>query len=187
MKAIIYKIVILGFVAVLAGCETTGDAEGGLSDDEKALGAGREDGQGADRNGANSQGFDSGSDSEYSGNPLDDPQSPLSRRIIYFLYDSADIKPEFIPVIEAHARYLARHPEIQVTLEGHADERGSREYNIALGEQRANSVSRKLGVQGVDSSQVGLVSYGEEKPVSFGHDETAWEINRRVEIRYPGN
>ncbi|MCI0655016.1 MAG: peptidoglycan-associated lipoprotein Pal [Methylococcaceae bacterium] len=185
MKEIIYKIIILSFVALLLGCETTGDAEGGLSEDEAALGAGRKTGQGADQNGANSQGFDSGSD--YSGSPLDDPQSPLSRRVIYFLYDSVEIKPEFIPIIEAHARYLVSHPEIQVTLEGHADERGSREYNIALGEQRANSVSRKLGIEGVGSSQISVVSYGEEKPVSFGHDETAWQLNRRVEFRYPGN
>ena len=185
MKKIRCKMIVLGLIALLAGCETTGDGEGGLSGDElggsdASTGAGRD----GDRYGAQSQGFQSGQG--YSASPLDDPQSPLSKRVIYFLYDSAEIKPEFVPVIEAHARYLASHPEIQVTLEGHADERGSREYNIALGEQRANSVARKLEVQGATVGQISVVSYGEEKPVSFGHDETDWQLNRRVEIRYPG-
>ncbi|MGH8551143.1 MAG: peptidoglycan-associated lipoprotein Pal [Methylococcales bacterium] len=182
MKTAFYQIMILAIVALLAGCESTPDSDS-LAEDESAQGAGAGP-QGGDQYGAQSQGFQSGQG--YSGSPLDDPQNPLSKRVIYFTYDSAEIDPEYIPVVEAHTRYLSSHPEIQVTLEGHADERGSREYNIALGEQRANSVARKLGVQGVGQTQLSIVSYGEEKAVSFGHDEAAWQLNRRVEIRYPG-
>lgn len=188
MKTVFYKIMIIGFVALLAGCETTPDDEG-LSEDEAAqdagaTGAGR---PGGGEYGAESRGFESGPGYEgYPGGELDDPKSPLSKRVIYFMYDSAEISPEYLPIIDAHARYLSSHPEIQVTLEGHADERGSREYNIALGEQRANSVFRKLGIQGVGEGQVSIVSYGEEKPAVSGHDEASWQQNRRVEIRYPG-
>ncbi|MGH8476311.1 MAG: peptidoglycan-associated lipoprotein Pal [Methylococcales bacterium] len=184
MKTILYKVIPFIFAGLLIGCETTGDE--GLSDDETTLDSGRDGGQGTDADGALSQGLDSGSVD--SANSLDGPQglASESKRVIYFVYDSAEIRPEYIPIVEKHARYVVSHPEIQVTLEGHADERGSREYNIALGEQRANSVFRKMGVQGVGSSQVSLVSFGEEKPASFGHDESAWQLNRRVEIRYPG-
>jgi peptidoglycan-associated lipoprotein len=181
MKTILYPIMVLGFVGLLMGCETTGGTAGLSEDEAGAAGAGREGGE----YDAESQGFRDGAQG-YSENPLDDPQNPLSKRVIYFLYDSAEIKPEFIPIVEAHARYLMKNPQIRVTLEGHADERGSREYNIALGEQRANSVARKLGVQGVGQGQIAIVSFGEEKPVSYDHDETAWQLNRRVEIRYPG-
>lgn len=182
MKTVIYRIIIIGFVVLLAGCETFGGSDG-VSEEE----SGPSTGKAGDQYDPESQGIASGPGSSGSSNsPLDDPQNPLSRRVIYFLFDSVEINPEFIPVIDAHARYLASHPDIQVTLEGHADERGSREYNIALGEQRGNAVARKLEIQGVVQSQMGSVSYGEEKPASMGHDETAWQMNRRVEIRYPG-
>ncbi|MGR9107716.1 MAG: peptidoglycan-associated lipoprotein Pal [Gammaproteobacteria bacterium] len=182
MKKIVYLTVVMGLFVLLAGCETTGDEREDLSETQAGQDAGAT--PGGDRYDAQSQGLQPGS--EYAAGSLDDPHSPLSKRVIYFLYDSAEISPEFIPVIDAHARYLASHPETRVTLEGHADERGSREYNIALGEQRAASVARKLEIQGVDPGQFGIVSYGEEKPVAFGHDEAAWQLNRRVEIRYPG-
>jgi peptidoglycan-associated lipoprotein len=120
-----------------------------------------------------------------SGSP-DDPNSPLSKRVIYFLYDSGEVQPQYIPIINTHASYLASHPEKSVLLEGHADERGSPEYNIGLGEQRAKSVLKLMKLQGVADSQVRIVSFGEEKPAAFGHDESAWQSNRRVEISYPG-
>lgn len=179
MNTNIYRIIILGLVTILSACETTGGS-GSLSGDD----AGESGNQAGGQSGAESKGLQSGPG--YSASALDDPQSPLSKRVIYFMYDSAEIKPEFIPVVEAHARYLASHPQIQVAVEGHADERGSREYNIALGEQRAYSIARKLGIQGAGDSQLRIVSYGEEKPVSYGHDEAAWQLNRRVEIIYPG-
>ncbi len=118
------------------------------------------------------------------GPEFSDPNNPLSRSTIYFVYDSSDVQPDFLPVIEAHAKYLVAHPNQKLTLEGHADERGSPEYNIALGDQRAKAVSAMLKAQGVNDSQLQLVSYGEEKPAVMGNDESSWERNRRVELSY---
>ena len=117
-------------------------------------------------------------------NPLDDPESPLSKRVIYFEFDSSDIKAEDRSVIEAHARYLADHPGASITLEGHADERGSREYNIALGESRAVGVRRLITLLGASGDQTRTVSYGEERPAVLGHEDTSWALNRRVELVY---
>lgn len=113
-----------------------------------------------------------------------DPASPLSKRTIYFEYDSSQVLNEFFPVIEAHAQYLMVHPNQRITLEGHSDERGTREYNIALGEQRAKSVFKMLQLIGVMSNQVDIVSYGEEKPIAMGYDNDSFALNRRVEIVY---
>lgn len=118
------------------------------------------------------------------GSEFSDPNNPLSRSTIYFIYDSSEVQPDFIPVINAHAKYLVGHPNQKLTLEGHADERGSPEYNIALGEQRAKAVAAMMKAQGVNDSQMNLVSYGEEKPAVMGNDESAFERNRRVEISY---
>jgi peptidoglycan-associated lipoprotein len=129
--------------------------------------------------------YGTGDASELTGDPqLDDPNSPLFKRIIYFMYDSSEIAPEYQRLISAHAGFLGSNPERTVVLEGHADERGSPEYNIALGEQRANSVARLLKLQGTAEGQVQVVSFGEEKPAVEGHDESAWQQNRRVEIIY---
>jgi peptidoglycan-associated lipoprotein len=110
----------------------------------------------------------------------------LGERVIYFEYDSDDVLPDYQRVVNAHAEYLSAHPESTVILEGHADERGSSEYNVALGERRALSVSRTMRVQGVSESQLRTLSYGEEKPSTMGHDEGSWQQNRRVELFYPG-
>jgi peptidoglycan-associated lipoprotein len=118
------------------------------------------------------------------GPEFSDPNNPLSKSTIYFMLDSSQIQPDFESVIAAHARYLASHPGQQLALEGHADERGSREYNIALGENRSKSVANLMRAQGVSDGQLNLVSYGEEKPAAFGSDESAWELNRRVELVY---
>jgi peptidoglycan-associated lipoprotein len=115
---------------------------------------------------------------------FNDPNNPLSKRTVYFMLDSSEVMPDFIPVIAAHAQYLIANPSQHITLEGNADERGSREYNIALGEQRAKSVASMMKVKGVSENQLQLVSYGEEKPAALGNDESAWEQNRRVEIVY---
>ena len=116
--------------------------------------------------------------------PLQDPTSPLAKRVIYFDFDKSDIKSEYRPILQAHAEYLSAHPRVHVRLEGHADERGTREYNIGLGERRANSVRAYLTLQGVSASQIETISYGEERPVAMGHDESSWRLNRRVEIVY---
>ena len=104
--------------------------------------------------------------------------------IIYFEYDRAEIKPEFVPIVTAHAKYLNANAANRVRLEGHSDERGSREYNIGLGERRAQAVRRALMLQGVTEAQITTVSYGEERPAVQGSDESAYAKNRRVELVY---
>ena len=108
----------------------------------------------------------------------------LQNRTIYFDFDSSEIKGEGTDIVGAHAKYLASHPTARVRLEGHTDDRGSREYNIGLGERRAQSVRRALLLQGATEAQLSTVSYGAERPAVAGHDETAWAKNRRVEIVY---
>jgi len=105
-------------------------------------------------------------------------------RVVYFDFDQSDIRADARQVLEAHAQFLAANP-LPVRLEGHADERGSREYNLALGERRAQAVKRTLEILGVPESLLTTLSYGEERPVAMGHDESAWQLNRRVELIYP--
>ncbi len=104
--------------------------------------------------------------------------------IIYFDYDRAEIKAEFVPIVTAHAKYLNTSSTNKIRLEGHSDERGSREYNIGLGERRAQAVRRALMLQGVTEAQITTVSYGEERPAVQGSDESAYAKNRRVELVY---
>ncbi|HZY18485.1 MAG TPA: peptidoglycan-associated lipoprotein Pal [Ramlibacter sp.] len=105
-------------------------------------------------------------------------------RLVYFDYDSYEIKPEFQSIIDAHARYLRANTQRRVSLEGHTDERGGREYNLALGQRRAEAVRRAFGLLGVNDSQMEAVSFGKEKPAVPGGDESSWAQNRRVEISY---
>jgi len=168
-------------MVMLAACGTTGGKKPGAGADRGVT----EVQVGGGESGAESMGIEGGGD--FSGERLDDPASILAKRVIYFDFDRSDIKDEFRNVIKAHASYLANHPNASVVLEGHADERGSREYNIGLGERRANAVRRFLSLQGASSSQLEAISYGEERPVAFGHDESSWQLNRRVEIVYQGN
>ena len=116
--------------------------------------------------------------------PWEDPSSPLYERTIYFDYDNAEIKPQYLDVIRTHARYLGSQPGTRVTLEGHTDERGTREYNLALGDQRAESVRRFMLAEGVPANQLATLSYGEERPADPGHSEASWRLNRRVIIQY---
>lgn len=109
----------------------------------------------------------------------------LSRRVIYFDYDSSLLTPENEAIVRAHAQHLKTLPGTQVVLEGHTDERGTREYNLALGENRAKTVSRVMQALGLDSSRIQTISYGEERPVSLDSTQNAWNLNRRVEILYP--
>lgn len=123
-------------------------------------------------------------DSGWTGHALDNPETLLSTKVVYFEFDRTDVRPEDRPTIEAHARWLQDHPNARVSLEGHADERGTREYNNALGESRAKSVRSLLTLIGGSAQQVHLLSYGEERPVDRGHTEAAWAANRRVVIEY---
>lgn len=117
---------------------------------------------------------------------LKDPNNPLSKRVIYFDFDSDAIREEFRGLIEAHAGFLKGNRAARIILQGHTDERGSRDYNLALGQRRAESVKQALTLMGVENDQVETVSLGEEKPVQEGHDEAAWKQNRRSEIHYLG-
>lgn len=112
-------------------------------------------------------------------------EAALRRQLtIYFDYDSSQIADEFLPVLDAHARFLRDNPTMRLRLEGHTDERGTREYNIALGERRGESVRRALLLRGATRAQLLVVSYGEEQPAVLGSGEAAWGKNRRVELKY---
>ena len=113
-----------------------------------------------------------------------DLDDPLGTRVIYFEFDSNALTPEAQRIVEAHAEYLAGNPGMAVVLEGHADERGTREYNLALGERHADAVDDLFQAMGVMPDAVRSISYGEERPVAMEHDESAWSLNRRVEILY---
>ncbi|ADM97569.1 MULTISPECIES: peptidoglycan-associated lipoprotein Pal [Dickeya] len=104
--------------------------------------------------------------------------------IVYFDLDKYDIRPDFAQMLDAHAAFLRSNPSYKVTVEGHADERGTPEYNIALGERRANAVQMYLQGKGVSADQISVVSYGKEKPAVLGHDEAAWSKNRRAVLVY---
>lgn len=116
--------------------------------------------------------------------PAGAPADLMAKRVVYFDLDSSSVHDEDHAIVQAHANYLAQHPAVKVTLEGHADERGSREYNIGLGERRAAAVKQMMALLGVSAQQISSVSYGEERPAATGHDESAWHLNRRVEIVY---
>lgn len=113
-----------------------------------------------------------------------DPDNPLSVRTIYFAFDSSRIAPKYQDVIQAHANYLANHPKVDLRLEGHTDERGTREYNLALGARRAKSVAHALVIAGADPKQITTLSFGEEMPAVVGHTPEAYAQNRRVEFVY---
>ncbi len=174
---------------ILVGCGTTGEVETDAAS-EAAKGAATSDIRApATTSGIGSAGDATGedlgaADAGFQGDPLDDPNSLLAKRVVYFEFDRSDVREEFQATVTAHAEYLASHSEVSLTLEGHTDERGTREYNIALGERRALTVQRLLTLQGVAASQVRTVSYGEERPAALGHNEDAWSLNRRVEFIY---
>ena len=117
---------------------------------------------------------------------LTDPKSILSRRSIFFDYDRFDVKDEYRELVTAHARFLSNNRQFKMLIQGNTDERGSREYNLALGQKRADAVKRMLVMLGVREDQVESVSLGEEKPRSEGHDEAAWAENRRSDMLYSG-
>ncbi len=162
-------------------------------------GAGGQDGAGVDGDGANSadgiRGTTAGADgSDANGaagaggaaKPGANASGNLAQRSIYFEYDSFSVKDEYKPVLQAHAKFLVENPTAKIYLQGHTDERGSREYNLALGQKRADAVRRVMTVLGVKDNQVEGVSYGEEKPKSAGQDDSAYAQNRRADIVYQG-
>ncbi|NDJ58411.1 peptidoglycan-associated lipoprotein Pal [Enterobacteriaceae bacterium 4M9] len=145
----------------------------------------------SDQNGAGGMlGAGTGMDANGSGNMSSEEQARLQMQqlqqnnIVYFGYDSFDVSSEFAQMLDAHAAFLRNNPSYKVTVEGHADERGTPEYNIALGERRANAVKMYLQGKGVSADQIAIVSYGKEKPAVLGHDEAAYAKNRRAVLVY---
>ena len=180
----IRPILVLAAVAFLAaGCQSTPTDDTAVDQGTTAAGAAGEDG--AQTSGVGDDGGFSGMDlgeGQTGGAGQGDPL--LETTVIFFDYDSSEVRSDFNDVLAAHASYLAANPNVSVRLEGHADERGSREYNIGLGERRAQAVRQMLMIQGVSASQLSTVSFGEERPVAFGSTEADWAQNRRVEFKY---
>lgn len=175
MKAIVKHFAVVTVVLILAGCASSGGVSGsGVSGAEPQ------------------SSYDTGTTGAY---PYQEGQTPAGQpvggagpvsagRVIYFDFDSAEIRPDSRPVVEANARYLLDNNAATVVLEGHTDERGTREYNIGLGERRGDAVRQLLSAYGVAPQRIRVVSYGEERPAVAGHEETAYAQNRRVEIVY---
>ena len=116
--------------------------------------------------------------------PLDDPKGSLAARSVFFAYDDFSVDAKYQPLVQAHGQFLQTHPQVQIRIEGNTDERGSREYNLALGDKRAQVVAKQLELMGAKPAQIEAVSYGEERPKAEGHDEAAYAENRRADIRY---
>ena len=169
-----------------------GNGAGGVNPNggRGGAGSGQYGGQGQGGYGQGQGGYGQGSvgqgNSPYTPADLNDPSSVLAQRIIYFDYDQTSIRAEYLPVLQAHASLLSAYPNLKIRLEGHADERGSREYNVALSERRGYSVRDYMTARGLKNQQAEIVGYGEEVPASLGHGEKSWNENRSVEIIYVG-
>jgi len=177
MRSVFIRSSVPAFVLLLAlgGCSSTArqDENGGAAG---AYGSGA--GGGASTRGLDSSAFGS------SARPWEDPSNPLHDRVIYFDYDSSEIRADSVGLLRTHAAFLGMRTNQRAILEGHTDERGAREYNLALGDQRAEAVRRFMMAEGVNPNQIETLSYGEERPVDAGHGESSWSQNRRVVIQY---
>lgn len=120
----------------------------------------------------------------YEENAINDPDNVLHEKIVYFAFDSNTVSDDYLELVKHHGKYLSFNANASVRLEGHADERGTREYNVALAERRAEAVKQVMLYEGAGNDQISIISYGEEKPVAFGHDDESMSLNRRVEIVY---
>ncbi len=175
----------------LQGCTGNVRDDDGAPVDERSIGTegqtGMEEGVVQDE-GAQASGVVVGG--EFAGRPIDellnDPATPLSTRTFYFEFNSAELSDADREALATHARFMNEVSDVTVVLEGHADERGSREYNLALGERRAKVIERVLSLHGVRPDQIQVISFGEERPQAFGKDEESYRLNRRVQLLYSG-
>ena len=168
-----YRVLVLALALGLAGC---GSKSGSVKED------GGYGSTGTDYESSSTSGVTTGTG--FSGHPLDDPQSALSDKVIYFEFDRYEVQPQYRDVVTAHGAYLAANNTARVRVEGHCDERGTREYNLGLGERRANAVRELLMAAGARANQIETVSYGEEQPVATCHMESCWSQNRRAVVVY---
>jgi peptidoglycan-associated lipoprotein len=170
MKKVLFSTLLVSLLAACAGQD--------VKDQPKAAVEDRTAQTGADTKSAGQQAV--------TANPLKDPNNILSKRSVYFDLDKYDVKAEYKPMVEAHAKYLTGNKGAKVAVQGNTDERGSREYNIALGNNRADSVRKMMNVFGASDSQIEVISFGEDKPRAACHDESCWKENRRADIVYQG-
>jgi peptidoglycan-associated lipoprotein len=176
----ILKIIILGaMVTLLAGCPTSPVKPEGATVENRDLTKQSD----VVKDGADTK---TTTDDKISESVLTDPKSILSKRSIYFEYDKYDIQDKYKSLVEAHARFLVAHPDRKVLIQGNTDERGSREYNLALGQRRADAAKKALSLLGAREAQIEAVSLGEEKPRAPGKDEASYAENRRDDILYNG-
>jgi peptidoglycan-associated lipoprotein len=180
MKRIVSIALLLAGAALLSGCPKKHNVIEPPAAGTQVPGSAN----GAASEGASTSGRSLGGDADSQGGAGANATGPLAKRVIYFDFDKSEIKPEFADIVTAHARNLSSHPNLKIKLEGNTDERGTREYNIGLGERRAQAVRRALMLQGVAESQLNTVSFGAERPAVEGDDEAAWAQNRRVELVY---
>jgi peptidoglycan-associated lipoprotein len=180
MKKIVSLACLFAAAALLAGCPKKATTVEPPTSGSQVPGAGGTSGAEGASTSTSPLGGDAGA---MAGGPGGGPNASVAR-IIYFDFDKSDIRPEFATVISGNAQFLAAHPNAKLKLEGNTDERGTREYNIGLGERRAQAVRRALMLQGASESQLATVSFGAERPAVEGDDEAAWAKNRRVELVY---
>jgi peptidoglycan-associated lipoprotein len=174
-------IIAVAIVAALAGCKTTETQEAAPVEDRTAAGAAKDSASTKGVGGPGVTGTPGGAMQHR------DPANVLSqKRSVYFDYDQFVIKDEYKATVELHAKYLQANRTLRVTLQGNTDERGTREYNIALGQKRADAVKKLMVLLGASEAQIETVSFGKEKPRRDGHDESSWAENRRVDIVYVG-
>jgi peptidoglycan-associated lipoprotein len=173
MKKILLSTLLLGLLAGCASQDVKEQSKAAVEDR-----AATQANAGADAKSAGQQ--------SVSANPLKDPNNILSKRSVYYDLDKFDVKDEYKPMVEAHSKYLTGHKDAKVMVQGNCDERGSREYNLSLGNRRADSVRKVMNVMGASDSQIEVVSLGEEKPRATCHDESCWKENRRSDIVYQG-
>ena len=173
----------IAMVAILGGCSTQPSAP--VDDQSTAEAAAAAAKSGTTTSGVTTSGI-AGTSTGTGATALKDPNNVLSKRSVYFEFDSFVVEDKYKSMVESHAKYLAGNKAAKVTLQGNTDERGSREYNIALGQKRAEAVKRVMVLMGAQDVVIETVSYGKEKPKREGHDEAAWAENRRVDIVYFG-
>ena len=171
MKKVLFSTLLVSLLAACAGQDVKDQPKAAV-EDRTATQAG------ADTKSAGQQ--------SVTANPLKDPSNILSKRSVYYDFDKSDVKAEYKPMVEAHSRYLTSNKGAKVAVQGNCDERGSREYNVALGNRRADSVRKMMNVFGASDSQIEVVSFGEEKPRATCHDESCWKENRRSDVVYQG-
>jgi peptidoglycan-associated lipoprotein len=183
-------LMVVGFCAVLAACGSSVKLDDVPVEDKSGTSVGQLAGAGSGARGASGSGTGAGAVSQSAVAPVDLSKAgtaaaaPSGPKVIYFDYDSFVIKPEFQAVIDTNARFILADKTRRLAIEGHTDERGGREYNLALGQKRAEAVRRALGLLGVSEGQMEAVSFGKEKPADTGSDESALAKNRRAELAY---